>query len=182
MKTNPVSGDRFVAGFAHQVTADADDEVEAFNTRAECCKDQAQDDGHQQETLGASIASTNAAIEKFTAKAESALREKRRRASANLRLSFWSLWILSNVRSRFFQNEMAKNPAFLQNLNNVAAALHCGSRCGSFFLVSTNRSWWRSFRARNQSTMKTVSCLLPWSQLVKATALTLLSVKGQLQP
>ena len=57
-----ITGDRFVAGFAHQVTADADDEVEA--------KDQAQDDGH----------STNAAIEKFTAKAGSALREKRRRA------------------------------------------------------------------------------------------------------
>ena len=32
--------------------------------------------------VGASIAPTNAAIEKFTSKAESALREKRRRASA----------------------------------------------------------------------------------------------------
>ena len=77
-------------------------------------KDQAQDDGCQQETLDASRAFTSAAIEKFTAEAECALREKRRRASANLRLSFWSLWILSNVRSRFFQNEMAKHTAFLQ--------------------------------------------------------------------
>ena len=61
-----VTGDRFVAGFAHQVTADADDKVEAFNAYAEWCKDQAQDDGHQQEILGASIASTITAIENFT--------------------------------------------------------------------------------------------------------------------
>ena len=52
-----VTDDRFVAGFAHQVTADADAEVEAFNAYAEWCEDQAQDDGHQQETLDASIAS-----------------------------------------------------------------------------------------------------------------------------
>ena len=62
-----VTGDRFVAGFAHQVTSDADAEVEAFNAYAGWCKDQAQDDGHQQETLDASIASTNAAIVNFTA-------------------------------------------------------------------------------------------------------------------
>ena len=85
------------------MTADA--EVEAFNAFAKWGNDQAQDDGYQQETLDASMASTNAAIETFTAKAESALRVKRRRASANLRLSLWSLWILSIVRSRFFQIE-----------------------------------------------------------------------------
>ena len=84
-----VTGDRFLAGFAHQVTADA--EVEAFNAYAKWCKNQAQDDGHQQETLDASIAFTNAAIENFAAKAESAVREKRRRSSANLRLSFLTL-------------------------------------------------------------------------------------------
>ena len=71
-----VTGDRFVAGFAHQVTADVGAEVEAFNAFAEWCKDQAQDDGHQQKTLDASIASTNAAIENFPAKAESAVRER----------------------------------------------------------------------------------------------------------
>ena len=55
-----------------EVNADA--EVEAFTAYAEWCKDQAQDDGHQQD---ASIASTNAAIENFAANAESAVREKR---------------------------------------------------------------------------------------------------------
>ena len=67
-----VTGDRFVAGFAHQLTPDADAQDEAFNAYAEWCKDQAQDDGHQQETLNVNTASTNAAIENFTAKAESA--------------------------------------------------------------------------------------------------------------
>ena len=86
-----VTGDRFVARFAHQVTSDADAEVEAFNAYAEWCKDQAQDDGHHQETLDASIASTNAAIENFTAKAESVVRVKGRGTSANLRLSFLTL-------------------------------------------------------------------------------------------
>ena len=33
------------------MTADADDEIEAFNAHAERCKDQAHDDGHQQEFL-----------------------------------------------------------------------------------------------------------------------------------
>ena len=46
-----VTGDRFVAGFAHQVTADAGAEFEAFNAYAEWCKGQAHDDGHQQEIL-----------------------------------------------------------------------------------------------------------------------------------
>ena len=70
MKINPVS---HVAGFAHhQVTADAGAEVKAFDAYAEWCKDQAQDDDHQQETLD----TTNAAIENFAAKAESAVREE----------------------------------------------------------------------------------------------------------
>ena len=51
------------------MTADAGAEVKA-------CKDQAQDDGHQQEILDASIAFTNAAIENFAAKAESAVSEE----------------------------------------------------------------------------------------------------------
>ena len=68
-----VTGDRFVARLAQVMGA----EVKAFNAYAECCKDQAQDDGHQQETLDASIASTIVAIENFAAKAESAVSEKR---------------------------------------------------------------------------------------------------------
>ena len=60
-----VTGDRFVAGFAHQVTADAGAEVKAFNAYAKWCSDQAQVDGRQQETIDASIASTNAAIKKL---------------------------------------------------------------------------------------------------------------------
>ena len=73
------------------MTADVGAEVKAFNAYAKWCADQAQVDGHQQETLDASIASTNAAIEKFAAKAESAVREKRRRTSANMRLSLLTL-------------------------------------------------------------------------------------------
>ena len=41
--------------------------------------------------VDASIASTNAAIKKFSAKAESAARKRRRRTSANMRLSFLTL-------------------------------------------------------------------------------------------
>ena len=85
-----VTGDGLVAGFAHHVTTDAGAEVKAFNAYAKWCADQAQVDGHQQETLNASIASTTAAIEKFAAKAE------------NQRLSFGTLWILSSARSRLF--------------------------------------------------------------------------------
>ena len=66
-----VTGDRFVARFAHQVTAGA--EVKAFNAYAKWCSDQAQVDGHKQETIDASIAPTNAAIEKLAAKAENAI-------------------------------------------------------------------------------------------------------------
>ena len=72
-----VTGDRFVAGFAYQVSAGTGAEVEAVNAYAKWCKDQAQVDDHQQETIDASIASTNAAIENFAAKDESAVREKR---------------------------------------------------------------------------------------------------------
>ena len=50
-----VTGDSFVAGFAHQVTADAGADVKAFTAYAEWFKDQALDDGHQQETLDASL-------------------------------------------------------------------------------------------------------------------------------
>ena len=46
-----VTGDRFVTGFAHQVTADAGAVVKAFNTYAKWCSDQAQVDGYQQEIL-----------------------------------------------------------------------------------------------------------------------------------
>ena len=66
----------FVAGFAHQVTAHVGAEVKAFNAYAKWCHDQALDEGHQQETLDASIVSKNAAIEKFAAKAENAMREE----------------------------------------------------------------------------------------------------------
>ena len=114
-----------VAGFAHQVIADAGAEVKAFNAYAKWCSDRAQVDDHQEETINASIASTNAAIEKIAAKAENAIadifsykldrigglgvdrsecreRKRWRRTSANLRLNFRTLWILSSARSRFF--------------------------------------------------------------------------------
>ena len=56
----------------HQVTADAGADVKTFAAYAEWFEDQALDDGHQQENLDANVASTNAAIEKFAAKADSA--------------------------------------------------------------------------------------------------------------
>ena len=56
VKINPVSQViGLLQGFAHHVTTDAGAEVKAFNAYAEWCKDQAQDDGHQQETLDASF-------------------------------------------------------------------------------------------------------------------------------
>ena len=55
------------------MTADAGAHVKAFTACAEWFKDQALDDGHQQETLDASFASTNAVIEKFATKAENAI-------------------------------------------------------------------------------------------------------------
>ena len=56
------------------------------------------------------------------------------------------LWDVVDTLQRailIIQGEMAKNPAFLQkkndtrNLNNVAAALHCSSRCGSVSSVNS---------------------------------------------
>ena len=74
VKINPVlQVIGFVAGFAHQVIADAGAEVKAFNAYAKWCSDLAQVDDHQEETINASIASTIAAIEKIAAKAENAI-------------------------------------------------------------------------------------------------------------
>ena len=44
-----LTGDGLVAGFAHQVTADAGAEVKAFNAYAEWCKEKAQDDWRRHE-------------------------------------------------------------------------------------------------------------------------------------
>ena len=44
------------------------------------------------------------------------------------------LWDVVDTLRRaisIIQGEMAKNPAFTRNLNNVVAAFHCSSRCGS---------------------------------------------------
>merc|ERR1719414_1143082 len=149
VKINPVSQVIGLLQDLHsKVTADAAAEVEAFNAYAEWCKDQAQDDGHQQETLTASIASTNAAIENFAAKAESATADISSLAS-QIASADSELTAASAVREKeakdfskseaelldvvdtlqraisIIQKEMAKNPAFLQkkidtrNLNNV---------------------------------------------------------------
>ena len=115
-----VTGDRFVAGFAHQVTADADAEVEAFNAYAEWCKDQAQDDGHQQETLDASIASTNAAIENFAAKAERKEAKDFSESEAELLDVVDTLHCILAEENRHMQFEQC------------CSSSHCSSRCGSF--------------------------------------------------
>ena len=135
-----------------KVTADAAAEVEAFNAYAEWCKDQAQDDGHQLETLTASIASTNAAIENYAARAESATadisslasqiasadseltaaRGVREKEAKDFSKSESELLDVVDTLQRaisIIQKKKAKNPAFLQknidtrNLNNVVAAL-----------------------------------------------------------
>ena len=165
-----VTGDRFVAGFAHQVTADAGAEVKAFNAYAKWCSDQAQVDGHQQETINASIASTNAAIEKFAGnsrrqhcshkcrhreicrqgrkchrghlfsykldrigglgvdRSECRERKRWRRTSANLRLNFGTLWILSSARSRLFR---VKSPRTLHFLQRCSDTRNLKGRCDS---------------------------------------------------
>ena len=110
-----VTGDRFVAGFAHPVTADGDAEVEAFNAYAEWCKDQAQDDGHQQETLDASIASTNAAIENFAAMAEGAVREKEAKDFSKSEAELLDVVNTLQRATSIIRDEMAKNRAFLQS-------------------------------------------------------------------
>merc|ERR1719414_2422993 len=153
VKINPVSQVIGLLQDLHsKVTADAAAEVEAFNAYAEWCKDQAQDDGHQQETLTASIASTNAAIENFAAKAESATADISSLASeiASADSEFTAASAVREKEAKDFskseaelvdvvdtlqraisiiQKEMSKNPAFLQkkidtqNMNNVVAAL-----------------------------------------------------------
>ena len=153
VKINPVSQVIDLLQDLHtKVTADAAAEVQAFNAYAEWCKEQAQDDGHQQETLTASIASTKAAIENDAANVESATADISSLAS-QIASSDSELTAASAVREKeakdfskseaelldvvdtlqraisIIQKEMAKNPAFLQkkidtrNMNNVVGAL-----------------------------------------------------------
>jgi len=135
-----------------KVTGDAAAELEAFNAYAEWCKEQAQDDGHQHETLSANIASTQAAIQDDAAKAESAGADVSSLAS-EIASSDAELTAAKAVRAKeakdfsqseaelvdvvdtlqraisIIEKEMSKNPAFLQkkidtqNMNNVVAAL-----------------------------------------------------------
>jgi len=135
-----------------KVTGDAAAELEAFNAYAEWCKEQAQDDGHQHETLSANIASTQAAIQDDAAKAESAGADVSSLAS-EIASSDSELTAAKAVRAKeakdfsqseaelvdvvdtlqraisIIEKEMSKNPAFLQkkidtqNMNNVVAAL-----------------------------------------------------------
>ena len=109
------------------MTAGADAEVEAFNAYAEWCKNQAQDDGHQQETLDASIASTNAAIENFTAKAEC----RERKEAKDFSESEAELFDVVNTLQRATSislNEMAKNSAFFVEVKRHTRLEQC---CGS---------------------------------------------------
>ena len=83
----------------------------AFTAYAEGFKDQALDDGHQQETLDASFASANAAIVNFTAKAESAASKKGEDFGKSEAEPFDVVNALQRATS-IFRNEMAKNSAF----------------------------------------------------------------------
>ena len=66
---------------------------------AEWFTDQALDDGHQQETLDASFASTNAAVEKFAAKAENAVADISSLTSW-IASADWELTAVSVVREK----------------------------------------------------------------------------------
>jgi len=153
VKVNPLSQVIGLLQDLHtKVTGDAAAELEAFNAYAEWCKEQAQDDGHQHETLSADIASTQAAIQDDAAKAESAGADVSSLAS-EIASSDSELTAAKAVRAKeakdfskseaelvdvvdtlqraisIIEKEMAKNPAFLQkkidtqNMNNVVAAL-----------------------------------------------------------
>ena len=152
-KSQPVvAGDWIVARPSHESHRGAAAELEAFNAYAEWCKEQAQDDGHQHETLSADIASTQAAIQDDAAKAESAGADVSSLAS-EIASSDSELTAAKAVRAKeakdfsqseaelvdvvdtlqraisIIEKEMSKNPAFLQkkidtqNMNNVVAAL-----------------------------------------------------------
>jgi len=153
VKVNPLSQVIGLLQDLHtKVTGDAAAELEAFNAYAEWCKEQAQDDGHQHETLSADIASTQAAIQDDAAKAESAGADVSSLAS-EIASSDSELTAAKAVRAKeakdfsqseaelvdvvdtlqraisIIEKEMSKNPAFLQkkidtqNMNNVVAAL-----------------------------------------------------------
>jgi len=153
VKVNPLSQVIGLLQDLHtKVTGDAAAELEAFNAYAEWCKEQAQDDGHQHETLSADIASTQAAIQDDAAKAESAGADVSSLAS-EIASSDAELTAAKAVRAKeakdfsqseaelvdvvdtlqraisIIEKEMSKNPAFLQkkidtqNMNNVVAAL-----------------------------------------------------------
>ena len=186
-----VTSDRFGAGLHTKVTANAAVEVKGIQR----CH------GVQTSTSLPEFVSTNAAIENDGVKADgasaeissvasqiassdseltaaSAVREQEAKSFSEAEAEFETLWILSNVRSRSSQKEMAKKTASLQkNLENKQheqrrVSSHCSCRYSIFSECRKNRNWWRSCRAGNRATMTTVSCLLLLPQLTKATALT----------
>ena len=119
-----------------KVSADAT-EVKAFKAYSAWCAEKAEDDGHQEETLLADIASTKAAIEKYAAEVEStgadinSLRpglhhqtqswqqrqlfaRKRRLIIASQKPSWPTRWGTLERDISIIQREMSKNPVFLQ--------------------------------------------------------------------
>eukprot|EP00450_Noctiluca_scintillans_P002421 CAMPEP_0194482150 /NCGR_PEP_ID=MMETSP0253-20130528/4235_1 /TAXON_ID=2966 /ORGANISM="Noctiluca scintillans" /LENGTH=688 /DNA_ID=CAMNT_0039321673 /DNA_START=47 /DNA_END=2116 /DNA_ORIENTATION=+ len=135
-----------------KVSADAAAEVLAFKAYSSWCTEKAKDDGHQQETLNANIASTKAAIENDAAQVESigadiaslatgiassdnelsAATVVRTKEETDYSRSEAELVDVVDTLERaisIIQREMAKNPAFLQkkidtrNMNNVISAL-----------------------------------------------------------
>eukprot|EP00450_Noctiluca_scintillans_P037561 CAMPEP_0194549592 /NCGR_PEP_ID=MMETSP0253-20130528/95285_1 /TAXON_ID=2966 /ORGANISM="Noctiluca scintillans" /LENGTH=308 /DNA_ID=CAMNT_0039397023 /DNA_START=76 /DNA_END=1000 /DNA_ORIENTATION=- len=147
VKVNPLSQVIGLLQDLHnEVTGDAAAEVKAFNAYAEWCKEQAQDDGHQHETLSANIASTKAAIQDDAAKAESAgadvsslaseiassdselaaakaVREKEAKDFGESEAELVDVVDTLQRAISIIQKEMAKNPAFLQELVDVVDTL-----------------------------------------------------------
>ena len=143
-----------------RVTADAAAEVEAFEAYTAWCAEKVKDDGHQQETILADIASTKAAIENDVAEVESlgadinslttgiassdaelvaatGLREKEakdyRKSEAEMVDEAGTLKRALSI----IQREMSKNHAFLQKKIDTKHqqchfSTHCGDGCGSF--------------------------------------------------
>ena len=180
-----------------KATGDAAAELEAFNAYAEWCKEQAQDDGHQHETLSADIASTKA---DDAAKAEStgsdvspladgilsADREvTAAKAVKEAKDVSKSEAVLVNVVDTlqraisFIQKEMAKNNDFFlgkegidtQYMNRVVAPLTAVVDAAAF-LQCGQGEFVALVQTDNQATMMSMSCPVQWPRHNEATAQT----------
>ena len=123
----------FVAGFAHQVTADAGAEVKAFIAYLNGLKTR------RRLTVTSRKLSTPALLPQMPPSRTLPPRLREKEAQDYSKSVAELLVVVDTLQHAIsiILDEMAKNPAFCRgkttrNVNNVVAALHCSSRCGSF--------------------------------------------------